>query len=71
MFLGLERLVIHLKSGIDKETIEKKGEQIKEEFNNYITDLEMMLDELENENNILKRKICILEFKIGKSKNKR
>ena len=71
MFLGLERLVIHLKSGIDKETIEKKGEQIKEEFNNYITDLEMMLDELENENNILKRKICILEFRIEKSKNKR
>jgi len=70
-FLGLERLIIHLKSKMEKEEIEKKEEQIKENFSSYIADLEKSADELENENNILKRKICILEFRLEKSKDKR
>lgn len=70
-FLGLERLIIHLKSRIDKEALEKQMEKIKDEWSSYITESEVLMDELERENNVLKRKINILDFKLEKSKDKR
>jgi hypothetical protein len=69
-FLGLERLIIHLKSKMDKESLEKQMERIKDDWSSYIEDSDMLINEIKKENDVLKRKIDILKFKHENSKNK-
>src|SRR3989344_2934143 len=71
--LGIERLIIHLKAKIDKESLEKEEEKQKEYMYSYMDEFEKARIKLENENNLLKRQNDILKLSLKnlakKSKN--
>lgn len=69
-FLGLERLIIHLKLNMDKELLERREEQIKEQSDSYTRNFNEIIKKLEKKNNILERENDALRLSL-RLKNKR
>ncbi|MBI2044897.1 hypothetical protein HYT23_02475 [Candidatus Pacearchaeota archaeon] len=69
-FLSLERLIIHLKSRIDKEAIENKELQIRDEMFDALDESGKNLDKLQEENRVLISQNDYLKFQIKYLKEK-
>jgi len=63
-FLGIERIILHLKLEIDKATMEKQENEINKKIINYELGLQNYISFLEEENNVLKRQRDISSIRL-------